>query len=31
MRDEKLWKYVGWTDFFFIAVPDELTQYAFEK
>jgi hypothetical protein len=20
MRDEKLWKYVGWTDFFFIAV-----------
>ena len=31
MRDEKLWKYVGWTDFFFIAVPDDLTQYAFEK
>ena len=30
-RDEKLWKYVGWTDFFFIAVPDDLTQYAFEK
>ena len=31
MRDEKLWKYVGWTDFFFIAVPDDLTEYAFEK
>lgn len=31
MHDEKLWKYVGWTDFFFIAVPDDLTQYAFEK
>ena len=31
MRDEKIWKYVGWTDFFFIAVPDDLTQYAFEK
>ena len=31
MRDEKLWKYVGWTDFFFIAVPDDLTQYTFEK
>lgn len=31
MRDEKLWKYVGWTDFFFIAVSDDLTQYAFEK
>lgn len=31
MHDEKLWKYVGWTDFFFIAVRDDLTQYAFEK
>lgn len=31
MRDEKLWRYVGWTDFFFIAVPDDLTEYAFEK
>lgn len=31
MRDEKLWKYAGWTDFFFIAVPDDLTEFAFEK
>ena len=31
MRDEKLWKYIGWTDFFFIAVPDDLSQYAFDK
>ena len=31
MRDEKLWKYLGWTDFFFIAVPDDLSQYAFDK
>lgn len=29
--DEKLWRYVGWTDFFFIAVPDDLAQFAFEK
>ena len=21
MRDEKLWKYVGWTDFFFMLFP----------
>lgn len=31
MRDEKMWKYVGWTDFFFIAVPDDLVDYAFKK
>lgn len=31
MRDEKLWKYVGWTDFFFIAVPEDLTDFAFRK
>ena len=31
LRDEKLWRYVGWTDFFFIAVPDDLVEYAFEK
>lgn len=31
MYDDKLWKYVGWTDFFFIAVPDDLTDFAFKK
>lgn len=31
MNDEKLWKYVEWTDFFFIAVPDDLTEFAFKK
>ena len=31
MRDEKLWKYLGWTDFFFIAVPEDLTDFAFKK
>lgn len=31
MRDKKMWKYIGWTDFFFIAVPDDLTEFAFEK
>lgn len=31
MYDEKLWKYIGWTDFFFIAVPDDLTDYALKK
>lgn len=31
MRDEKMWKYVGWADFFFIAVPDDLVEYAFKK
>jgi len=31
MRDEKLWMYIGWTDFFFLAVPDDLVEYAFEK
>lgn len=31
MNDEKLWKYIGWTDFFFIAVPDDLTDFAFKK
>ena len=31
MNDEKLWKYIGWTDFFFIAVPDDLSDYAFKK
>lgn len=31
MHDEKLWKYVGWTDFFFIAVPEDLTDFAFKK
>ena len=31
MYDDKLWKYIGWTDFFFIAVPDDLTEFAFKK
>lgn len=31
MNDEKLWKYIGWTDFFFIAVPEDLTDFAFKK
>lgn len=31
MRDEKLWKYLGWTDFFFIAVPEDLIDFAFKK
>lgn len=31
MRDEKMWKYIGWTNFFFIAVPDNLAEYTFKK
>lgn len=30
-QDEKICKYLGWTDFFFIGVPKELIQAAIEK
>lgn len=30
-RDEKISKYIGWTDFFFIGVPDELAEDAKNK
>lgn len=30
-QDEKICKYLGWTDFFFIGVPEELIQAAMEK
>lgn len=30
-QDEKISKYLGWTDFFFIGVPEELIQAAIEK
>lgn len=30
-QDEKICKYLGWTDFFFIGVPEELIQAAIEK